>query len=109
MASLNNNEVSYVGRTNDPWRRKNEHARDKRKQTCGVPWVMHIFKSGLSVKEAATLENALICIFKIDALANARHEVAVKNYAKFEMEFNRASSLTGIELNKLKDLMKGDY
>lgn len=22
MASLNNNEVSYVGRTNDPWRRK---------------------------------------------------------------------------------------
>lgn len=34
------------------------------------------------------IEQSLICIYTIDALANARYEIAEKNYSKFEMEFH---------------------
>ena len=107
--SKNGNKVSYVGRTKNPWKRYSEHRRDKRKQTDGEPWKMYIVKEGLSQEEAAALENALICIYTIDALANARHEIAVKRFDRFEKEFDRAASICRMPLTELKDIMKGDY
>ncbi|MBQ4060128.1 MAG: GIY-YIG nuclease family protein, partial [Lachnospiraceae bacterium] len=107
--SKNRNKVSYVGRSKNPWKRHLQHRKDLSKQTDGKPWDMYIVKSGLTKKEAAALENALICIYTIDALANARHEIAVKNFDGFEKEFGRAASICRIPLTQLKDVMKGDY
>lgn len=45
----------------------------------------------------------------IDALANARHEIAVKNFDGFEKEFGRAASICRMPLTQLKDVMRGDY
>ena len=70
---------------------------------------MYIVKDKLSLSEASALENALICIYSISALANARHEIAVKNFDKFESEFDRAASICRMPLKRLKSVMKGDY
>ncbi len=51
----------------------------------------------------------LICIYTIDALANAKHEIAVKNFDGLEKEFGRAASICRMPLTQLKDVMKGDY
>lgn len=107
--SQNQNKVAYVGRTKNPWKRRLAHRRDKTKQTNGIPWDMYIVKDKLNLKQAETLENALICIYTIDALANARHEIAVKNFEGFEQEFSRAASICKIPLGTLYDVMKGDY
>lgn len=107
--SKRENKVAYVGRTNQPWRRKLEHDRDPRKRTDGVKWKMYIVKDGLTVKEAKALENALICVYTIDALANARHEIAVGKIDKFNDEFARASTICRIPLEPLRKMMKGDY
>lgn len=107
--SENQNKVAYVGRTKRPWRRKKEHEIDPSKSTNKVPWKMYIVKDKLNLKESKALENALICVYTIDALANARHEIAVKNFDGFEKEFGRAASICRMPLTQLKDLMKGDY
>ena len=109
MDSLNENKVSYVGMTNNPWRRKKEHEKDPSKKTMNIPWNMYIVKDKLSKKEARTLENALICIYTIEALANARHEIAVKNFDGFEKEFARAASICKIPTGDLYNAMRGDY
>ena len=70
---------------------------------------MYIVKDKLSQSEAAALENALICIYSISALANARHEIALRNFDNFEREFERAASICRLPLSRLKDVMKGDY
>ncbi len=70
---------------------------------------MYIVKSGLSKGEAAALENALICVYTIDALANARHEIAVKNFEKYNMEIQRAASICRMDISVLDKVMKGDY
>lgn len=107
MDSELDNKVSYVGITNDPWRRKKEHEKDSSKYTeSGVPWDMYIVKDGLTRREARSLEQALICIYTIEALANARYEIAEKNYANFEKEFQRAASIAKIPLNDLMKAMK---
>lgn len=103
---MNKNKVSYVGMTNDPWRRSNEHKKDLRKYTGGVAWEMYVVKDGLTKKEARMLEQSLICIYTIDALANARYEIAEKNYYQFEQEMNRAASISKLPLSTLKDVMK---
>ena len=41
-------KVRYVGRTNDPRRRENEHKRDDRKQTNGIAWDMWVVATGLT-------------------------------------------------------------
>ena len=107
-------KVRYVGITNDPWRRKGEHERDERKtsekneggEVTKVPWEMHVVVSGLTKKEARALEQSLICIYTIDALANARYEIAEKNYDNFEKEIERAAEITKIPLPDLKKAMK---
>lgn len=86
-----------------------EHEADPSKSTNGKPWKMYIVKDQLSLKESKSLENALICIYTIDALANARHEIAVKNFDGFEREFGRAASICRMPLTQLKEVMIGDY
>lgn len=72
-------------------------------------WVFQMVKDGLTQKEAAILENALICIYTLQALSNARHEIAQKNYPGFKQEFKRAASLCKLPIDRLYDVMKGDY
>ena len=103
--SENNCKVSYVGITNNPARRADEHARDARKSTNGIPWSMKVIKSGLTKQQARAIEQSLICIYTIDALANARYEIAEKNYDKFNEEFHRASELIKIPLDDLYSAM----
>ncbi len=67
---------------------------------------MYIVKDDLDLKEAATLENALICIYTISALANMRHEIAVNNFDGFEIEFKRAASICRMDISGLYDVMK---
>ena len=91
--------------TNDPVRRAGEHARDPRKQTNGVNWTMQVVMTGLTKQEARSLEQALICIYTIDALSNARYEIAQKNYGKFVQEFTRAGNIVGIPYADLLKIM----
>ena len=107
--SENDNKVSYVGRSKNPWARYLRHQKDQKKQTNKKPWKMYIVKDGLTLKEAAALENALICIYTLQALSNARHEIAQKNYPGFELEFKRAASICKLPIKRLYDVMKGDY
>lgn len=64
---------------------------------------MWVVASGLTLEEAKALEQSLICIYTIDALANARYEIAQKNYGKFVEEIERAAQIARIPL---PDLMK---
>ena len=99
-------KVRYVGRTNDPRRRENEHKRDDRKQTNGIAWKMWVVATGLTKEVAKALEQSLICIYTIDALANARYEIAEKNYEKFAYEIERAAEIARIPLPDLQNAMK---
>ena len=52
------------------------------------------------------MEQSLICIYTIDALANARYEIAEKNYEKFADEIERAAEIARIPLPDLQNAMK---
>lgn len=67
---------------------------------------MWVVVSGLTKREARALEQSLICIYTIDALANARYEIAEKNYGKFADEIKRAADLAKIPLPDLGEAMK---
>lgn len=48
---------------------------------------------GLPRSVARTMEQALICTYTLEALGNARYEIAEKNYEAFSEEMSRVASL----------------
>lgn len=66
---------------------------------------MYVIESDLTLEEDRAIEQSLICIYTIDALANARYEIAQKNYENFELEFKRDSELTKMPLTELKNVI----
>lgn len=70
---------------------------------------MYIVKDKMDKRTARILENALICIYTLSALANARHEIALKNLDGFNKEIARASSVCRMPLDDLKKVMERDY
>ena len=72
----NENIVKYVGRTNNPERRLNEHHRP------GSPkknYRMKVILTGLTKSEAMVAEQVLISAYTLKYLENARREIAAKN------------------------------
>ena len=81
MRNKYSNEVQYVGRTNDPIRRRIEHSRDATKSDL-LP--LEVKFTGLTIQEARAMEQLLISSYMLDNLHNARREIAagkVGNYA----------------------------
>ena len=78
-----NNLVKYIGRTNDPKRRQQEHSND-----LSHPWrrdyVMTVLITGLTKNEAIMWEQFLISAYTVSYLENARREIAIKNIPKFQ-------------------------
>ena len=107
-------KVMYVGITSQkPDKRNGQHQNNNLpvnqrhpKNTNGVPWDMQVIFTGLTKEEARAMEQSLICIYTINALSNARYEIAKKNIAGFESEISRAASLLKIDESGLFNLVK---
>ena len=83
--------VKYVGRTNDPGRREQEHKHDP-----VHPWredyVMTVVKSGLTLEQAIAWEQVTISAYTLRYLENARREIAVKNNGSMEKRNDQRKS-----------------
>ena len=84
------NVVHYVGRTNDPDRRDREH---KSLLSNKKHYKMEVVMTGLSKNEARAAEQILISAYSLEALDNARREIAAANVVKFTDEVGRALGL----------------
>jgi len=94
-----------VGRTNDPSRRKNEHNRDPKKENLDE---LEVVYTGLTKNEARLVEQALISVYTLDTLQNARREIASHNIFKFQSDIGRVTSLwSGAIESELLCLMEG--
>ena len=81
MRNKNNKHVGYIGITNNPKRRQNEHKNDPNKQHL---YPLEVKISGLSKKQARFFEQVLISTYLLDNLSNARREISIGNLDKFE-------------------------
>ena len=88
--------VMYVGIASDPKWREEQHKRDERKTTDGVPWRMDVIIKAKNRIQARMIEEALITAFTIEKLANARHEIRsgrVQSETKFNQEIDAVRNL----------------
>ncbi len=92
--SQRNNNVVYVGRTNDPKRRKDEHDRDD-KHPERKNYDMTVVAEDLSIKEAKFIEQVLISTYTIGYLENIRREISVKNIDGYKQYKDCAIELFG--------------
>ena len=98
-------EIKYVGRTNNPQRRNQEHRRDIRKN--GLEDLEVVF-TGLTKKEAIVVEQSLISAYALENLQNARREIAAGNVYKFtEYVGNVIQLFSGVTESELLCLMEG--
>lgn len=98
------NNVHYVGITNEVGRRAAEHKRDKI-HPGRSNYDMVVIATGLSKEEARTGEQVLISAYTLEALDNARREIAVRNIHKFLNEIHRIAELWEID-NFPLDMLK---
>ena len=87
-----NNQVAYVGRTNNPQRRQREHNLDPSKSDLQP---LEVVYSGLTRGEARVVEQVLISAYILDNLYNARREIAVSNIGNYRQSLNSAMRLFG--------------
>ena len=59
----------------------------------------------ITKEEARVREHSLICVYIIEALLNARYEIAKKNIGQFEAEISRATSLLKVPEANLFNLV----
>ena len=83
--------VRYVGRTNEPDRRLNEHRHNKK--TNRSNYTMHIIATGLTKDEARVLEQVVISAYTISYLENARREIGKGNLSNFRKYLSAASDV----------------
>lgn len=95
-------EVTYVGRTNNYERRRKEHSERLEKSN----YTMTPIVSGLTKEEAKGMEQIMISTYTLEALENARREIAVNNVYKAGQQGARAAEVfaSGAE-NDYLDLM----
>lgn len=86
--------VRYVGRTNNYNRRMYQHRNDP-KHPERATYSSRVVCSGLSVSEAKVMEQTLISAYGLEALDNARREIAVRNLNGFHKEMQRAAEIFG--------------
>ncbi|MBS3938335.1 MAG: RHS repeat protein, partial [Peptococcaceae bacterium] len=87
----NSNKVMRVGRTNNFDRRRGEH----RDMLDSTQYRMVPVMTGLAKAEAIGVEQTLISVYTLDALVNARREIARGNLTGFADETSRALGLAG--------------
>ena len=92
MRNKTTNDVQYVGRTNDPMRRDNEHAKDPTKADLKP---LEVKFSGLTKLEARAMEQLLISAYSLDNLLNARREIARGNVVGFSEKIGNVISIFG--------------
>ena len=101
------NLVKYVGRTNDPIRRMNEHKNDLR-HLQRKEYVMDVVLTGLTKDESTLWEQTLISGYSIAYLENARREIAVRNVGKFASYIGSvAEMLLDISSDSIEQLIIG--
>ena len=97
-----NNKVTYVGRTNDYNRRRNEH----KVKYPDNGYQMIPVMTGLTKNEARGMEQTLVSSYTLDALNNARREISTLKVDKFAEETKRALGIMGsIPQNEWLDLV----
>ena len=97
-----NNKVTYVGRTNDYNRRRNEH----KVKYLDNGYQMIPVMTGLTKNEARGMEQTLVSSYTLDALNNARREISTLKVDKFAEETKRALGIMGsIPQNEWLDLV----
>lgn len=89
---IQDSQVKYVGRTNNPERRQREHERDPRKVDLEP---LEVKYTGMSIKEARTMEQLLISAYQLAYLDNARREIAVGNVMGFSENMTNVVELFG--------------
>ena len=103
MRDKSTNEVQYVGRTNDPIRRQNEHRKDSSKDHLGP---LEVKFTGLTKLEARVMEQVLISAYTMDSLDNARREIAVGKISGFAGHMDNIISIyEGVAEDELLNLM----
>ena len=96
------NKVKYVGRTNNPTRRRHEHLRNPSK----AGYVMHVVFTELTLDEAKVYEQALISAYTLEYLDNARREIAVGNLHGYRKSICAVAQLfDGVVEDELLNLM----
>ena len=99
-------EVHYVGRTKNVDSRAKAHQQPNEKHPMRHTYTMIVVLTGLSYVEARAWEQALISFFTLDALENARREIAVKNVTAATAEIIRGSEiLAGYYETDITDLL----
>ena len=79
-----NNQVVYVGRTNNTGRRKEEHKRKSGRED----WEFHPIHTGLNAIEARVMEQFYISAYTLNQLEKARREISAKIMPKFKEYLN---------------------
>ena len=101
-----NNTVAYVGRTNNPARRQQEHRRDISKKDLKP---MEVVQTGLSKKDAMLLEQLLISSYSLENLLNARREIAASKIDGYRQSLNNVARLIGsVAEEALYHFIRGD-
>ena len=99
----NNNDVKYVGRTNNQKRRKNAHSKHPVKKN----YTMTVIASGMNKIEAKIMEQTLISAYTLNNLDNARREIARGNVAGYKNSMGNVLSIfNGVAENELLNLME---
>lgn len=80
-------EVKYVGITNSPKRRSDEHQRNPDKRVL----TMKVVKTGMTKGEARLAEQALVSTYTLSNLLNRRREIARGNI-QGAMKYDRVIS-----------------
>ena len=96
--NIKNDEVCYVGRTNDYKRRRDEHIRSG-KIGGSTNRVMMPVQSGLTKDQARVREQVLIVVYSLDALSNMRYEYSQKNWLKAKEQEERLIELAGCAID----------
>ena len=103
MRNSSSKRVEYVGRTNNPERRKKEHARDPSKAGL-LP--VEVVSTGMTKRQARSTEQVLISAYALDNLKNARREIATGNVSGFAGNMDSTIKLFGsISEDELLNLM----
>ena len=100
-----NNLVKYVGRTNDPGRREQEHKNDP-SHPQRRDYNMVVLVAGLTKDEAMAVEQFLISAYTVGYLENARREISARRVPQFESYLGAIAEIhTGIPGNTILEFM----
>ena len=103
MRNSESKAVQYVGITNCPARRQQEHKRDPKKDHLDP---LEVKFTGLTRVEARVMEQVLISAYTLHNLDNARREIAVGNVIGYTKNMeNIISIFNGVVESELLNLM----